>query len=156
MTQEEISTIREQAEQLYRNGDFYCSEALLKSVLEGFGEKVSHNTLAMASGFPVGIGGAECLCGALSGGIMALGYFFGRSQAKGSEVSQAMQLSSELRRRFVERNRVTCCRILTKGMTKGTPEHKTQCVRLTGEVTQDVVELIAAELASQNGVSSEK
>ena len=38
----------------------------------------------MASGFPVGIGGSGCTCGAIAGGIMALGMVFGRKRSKGS------------------------------------------------------------------------
>lgn len=130
------------AEKLYQEGSFYCSEAVVKSVLEGFGEEVSHHVLAMSSGFPVGIGGAECTCGALNGGVMTIGYFFGRSNEGGSEVSKCMKLSKELYDRFILRNRRSCCRILTKNMTKGSKEHMEQCVRFTGEVARDCVEII--------------
>lgn len=137
--------IRLEAEEYYKTGDFYCSEAVVKAVLEGFGEQLSPQIVAMASGFPVGIGGAECTCGALSGGVMALGYFFGRSKAKGTQVIKAMQLSKELHNEFKRRNKYTCCRILTQSMDKGSPEHMEQCIRLTGEVAQDVVKIIERE-----------
>ena len=42
----------------------------------------------MASGFPVGMGGSGCTCGAVVGGIMAIGMFFGRVQAKDSKVQK--------------------------------------------------------------------
>ncbi len=134
--------IRENAEALYRNGDFYCSEAVLKSVLEGLGETPSHEVIAMASGFPVGIGGTKCTCGAISGAIMAIGYFFGRSKAAAPEVGKCMALSRELMNRFVERNKVSCCKVLTKKYELGSPEHMEQCIRFTGEVTADCLEII--------------
>lgn len=137
--------VRERAEEYYRNGDFYCSEAVVKAVLEGAGAELSRETIAMASGFPVGIGGAECTCGALSGGVMALGYFFGRAKAKEPQVKRAMALSKELHDSFKQRNKATCCRVLTKGMTKGSPQHMSQCVRLTGEVAEDVARIIERE-----------
>lgn len=146
MQPEKNDKIRAHAEQMYRDGEFYCSEAVVKAVLEGFGEQVSHSTLAMSSGFPVGIGGAECLCGALGGGVMAIGYFFGRSEAKGGEVAQAMRLSNQLHKQFIARNRTTCCRALTKGLAKGSPDHLLQCVRITGDVAQDVAQIVAENL----------
>lgn len=139
-------TVRENAEQLYKNGSFYCSEAVVKAVLGGFGEEVSHHILAMSSGFSVGIGGAECTCGAISGGVMTIGYFFGRSEAGSPQVAKSMQLSKELYDRFISRNRCSCCKILTKNMIKGSEEHMNQCVRFTGEVARDCVEIIEKAL----------
>lgn len=138
----DIQQIRQSAENYYRNGDFYCSEAVVKAVLEGFDVAVSHETIAMASGFPVGIGGAGCTCGALSGGVMAIGYFFGRSTAKGSEVGKAMQLSRQLHDKFKSLNGCTCCRTLTRGMVKGSAQHMNQCVRFTGEMAEETALII--------------
>lgn len=67
--------IRKQAEDYYRQGDYYCSEAIIRTIRDEF---KPDNVIAMASGFPVGMGGSGCTCGALVGGIMALGLFFGR------------------------------------------------------------------------------
>jgi hypothetical protein len=36
------------------------------------------------------------MCGAVSGGILCLGYFFGRVQAKDDKVNKALALSNEL------------------------------------------------------------
>ncbi len=134
--------VREQAEKLYRDGDFYCSEAVVKTVVEAFGGTIENNVLAMSSGFPVGIGGAGCTCGAITGGVMALGYFFGRNEAKDASVNKCMALSNELYSRFIDRNRCSCCKVLTRGMEKGSEEHMSQCVRFTGEVAADCYELI--------------
>lgn len=138
--------VGQNAEQLYQDGLFYCSEAVVKAVLEGFGEDISHHVIAMSSGFPVGIGGAECTCGAISGGVMAIGYFFGRSQGGSPEVVKSMQLSKELYARFIRQNICSCCKILTKNMEKGSVEHMSQCVRFTGEVARDCVDLIESNL----------
>jgi C_GCAxxG_C_C family probable redox protein len=42
----------------------------------------------MASGFPVGIGGSGCTCGAIAGGVMAIGMFFGRTSPKDQKVNK--------------------------------------------------------------------
>lgn len=142
MQERKISEVRESAQNYYANGDFYCSEAVVKSVLDGLNITYAPEIIAAASGFPVGIGGAECLCGAISGGIMAIGYVFGRTEPKSPRVSKAMDLSKQLHELFVKRNKCTCCRVLTKGMTKGSAEHMAQCVRFTGEVAEDTFRLI--------------
>ena len=69
-----LQAIREEAEAYYRNGDFIARKRLWRP----FGNTLMRRfplKLCMASGFPVGVGGAKCICGALSGGVMCLGYF---------------------------------------------------------------------------------
>lgn len=141
----DLQKVREKAESYYRNGDFYCSEAVVKTIKDEFNIDISDDIVAMASGFPVGIGGSGCTCGAVSGGIMALGLVFGRNTAKDSKVDKAMVLSKELHDYFKENHKSTCCRILTKGMTLGSEKHMEQCIFLTGEVAYKVAEIIARE-----------
>ncbi len=141
-----LDRVRETAEAYYRNGDFYCSEAVVKTIKDEFKVDISDEVVAMASGFPVGIGGSGCTCGAVSGGIMALGLVFGRTEAKGSEVDKTMVLSKELHDYFRTNHKSLCCRILTKGMTLGTPDHMEQCIAFTGEVAYKVAEMLVREL----------
>lgn len=143
ITEETIKACRECAEKSYTIGDFYCSEAVIKSVLDATEIDYPAQAVAMASGFPVGIGGAGCVCGALSGGVMALGYLYGRTEGGSPIVEKAMALSNKLHNTFVQRNRTTCCRALTRGMVKGSPDHMKQCIRFTGEVAEDVMRIIA-------------
>ena len=140
---ERIKTI---AEDYYRNSDFYCSEAIVKTIKDEFGLQLPDDVIAMASGFPVGIGGSGCTCGAISGGIMALGMFFGRTQPKNEKVNKAMALSNELHKTFQNKHKSLCCRVLTKGMTLGSPEHMQQCIAFTGEVAYETAKLIVREL----------
>jgi C_GCAxxG_C_C family probable redox protein len=46
--------------------------------------------------FPVGIGKSKCVCGAVSGGVMALGYFFGRTKGGDPKVQNTLELANEL------------------------------------------------------------
>ena len=64
------TAIRETAENYYRSGDFYCSEAIVKAIKDAFALPLPDSAIAMASGFPVGMGGAGCTCGAVAGGVM--------------------------------------------------------------------------------------
>lgn len=140
---EKIKTI---AENYYRNGDFYCSEAIVKTIKDEFALPISDDVIAMASGFPVGIGGSGCTCGAVAGGVMTIGLFFGRTQPKDTKVDKTMALSKELHDTFKDKHKCTCCRVLTKDMTLGSPEHMEQCIRFTGEVALDTAKIIVREL----------
>ncbi|MCC0650779.1 C-GCAxxG-C-C family protein [Clostridioides difficile] len=142
----DLEKVRVTAEQYYRNGDFYCSEAIVKVIKDVFELDITDEIISMASGFPVGVGGSGCTCGAVTGGIMALGLFFGRSKAKDEKVNKAMELSKELHDFFKGKNKSLCCRVLTKGMTLGTKEHMDQCILFTGQVAEETARIICREL----------
>ena len=64
---------------VFHNG-FACSESVIYSLRKNFGwDELSDDAIAMSTGFPWGLGGAGCLCGAVAGGAMCLGYVFGRN-----------------------------------------------------------------------------
>ncbi|HBK86235.1 MAG TPA: hypothetical protein DDZ53_09425, partial [Firmicutes bacterium] len=124
----DFAQVRATAEKYYRDGDFYCSEAVVKTIRDAFGLEFDDSVIAVASGFPQGIGGSGCTCGAVIGGVMALGMVFGRTQAKDERVNKAMALSKELHDQFRANHKSLCCRVLTKNLTLGTPEHLEQCI----------------------------
>lgn len=139
----DLERIRKIAEDYYRNGDFYCSEAVVKTIIDEFQIDVSEDVIKMASGFPVGMGGMGCTCGALTGGVMAIGLVYGRSQGKDPKVNKAMELSAKLYQIFCERHKVSCCKVLTRGMEKGSSEHMEQCIAFTGEMAYEAAKIIA-------------
>ena len=141
-----IEEIRKQAEDYYRNGDYYCSEAVVRTIRDEFGVDVPDTVIAMASGFPVGIGGSGCTCGAVAGGVMSLGLFFGRSDPGDPKVVKTMALSAELHDSFKNNHKTLCCRKLTKGMELGSSEHMEQCISFTGEVAAETAKIIEREL----------
>ncbi|EJE7234052.1 hypothetical protein A0J52_17175 [Clostridium sporogenes] len=138
----DFDKIRKVAEDYYRNGDFYCSEAVVKTIRDEFKIEVSDDAIAMASGFPVGMGGSGCTCGAIAGGIMALGMVFGRKEAKDPIVAKSMELSKKLHDDFKKEHKSLCCRFLTKDMELGSKEHMDQCIAFTGEVAERVARII--------------
>jgi C_GCAxxG_C_C family probable redox protein len=142
----DLSKIKATAESYYRNGDFYCSEAIVKTIRDEFDLPITEDIIAMASGFPVGIGGSGCTCGAVSGGTMMIGLFFGRVTPKDPKVNKAMALSKELHDIFRDRHKCLCCKVLTKDMTLGSSIHMEQCIGFTGEVAEETAKIIAREL----------
>lgn len=146
-----IKKITKDAEELFRGG-FFCSEAVVSAIRSNFELDVPEEVIAMASGFPVGIGRSKCLCGAVSGGVMAIGLIFGRTVQKDPQVEQTLALSKELHDWFKSANgkNALCCRILTKEFDMGAGEHKEQCIRFTGMVAGKVAEMIVREKGLKN------
>ena len=137
--------IRKTAEAYYRNQDYYCSEAIVRTINDEFELGFPDDVVKLASGFPIGMGGSGCTCGAVAGGIMALGMVFGRIVPKDEKVKKCMALAHELHDRFKSRHKVLCCRILTKDMVLGSPVHMQQCIDFTGEVAEETAMIILRE-----------
>jgi C_GCAxxG_C_C family probable redox protein len=145
-----VDDVRKTAEDYYRNGDYYCSEAIVRTIRDAYRVNVPEIIVAMASGFPVGIGGSGCTCGAVAGGVMALGLFFGRTEPGDSKVDKAMALSAELHESFKGNHKTLCCRKLTKGMELGSQVHMEQCISFTGEVAAEAARIIERESDTLN------
>lgn len=146
--------IGEMAEENFKGG-LYCCEALMKAVRDGFELDVPEEVIAMSSGMAVGVGRSGCLCGALNGGVMALGMFFGRTEMDGPtnpKSQQVMRLTGELHSRFKEGTgkNSTCCRVLTREFDMGQGEHKAQCTRFTGMAAEQTADIIVRELGLTN------
>lgn len=146
-----VKKIAKDAEELFRGG-FFCSEAVVSSIRTNFELDLPEEIVAMASGFPVGIGRSKCLCGAVSGGVMALGIFFGRTVQKDVKVEKNLEVAKELHDYFKVANgkNVLCCRILTKEFDMANGEHKEQCIHFTGLVAGKVAEIVVREFNLQN------
>lgn len=145
-TEISINKIKNDAEALYRDGKFFCSEAIVCSIKNNFDLDMPDEMIAMASGFPIGIGKSKCVCGAVSGGVMALGYFFGRTEGGDPKVQDTLKLAYELQESFRSNHKVLCCKVLTKGFDMASAEHKDQCVSFTGEIAEKTAEIIVREL----------
>ncbi len=142
----DLRKIRLEAEFYYRNREFYCSEAILKTIKDAFIPNLPDDILALASGFPLGMGTGTCTCGALSGGVLSIGLIFGRSQASDAKVEYTMALSRELVDTFTYIHNTNVCNELLRGVTLGTEKHDDICTRFTGEVAVVTAKIICREL----------
>lgn len=104
----------EQAGVLY-DGGYNCAQAVLQATTG----RNDPELLAMAKAFGGGIGKSGCLCGAVSGGVMALG------------LSGKAELGGKLVEAFRGEFRSTCCRALSKDYQWLSREHKANCRKLT-------------------------
>lgn len=138
-TKEQIlDKVQAEAEELFRSGTFFCSESVVYTINELLGRPYDDNIVKIASGFPIGMGKAGCLCGAVSGGQIALGMVYGR--VKGEPMKDKMfKKSKRLHDYIKEEYKATCCRVMTKewaGDNFMSPERKNHCITITGKVAR--------------------
>jgi C_GCAxxG_C_C family probable redox protein len=111
---------KETARGLFREG-FSCSQAVLAAFAEGQGIS-RESALRISQGFGGGIARTAGLCGAVSGGIMAIGLRHGRIRADDDAARETTYIRvRELLRRFEARHGSLDCRDLL-GCDIGTPE----------------------------------
>lgn len=149
-----LRKIQEAAENNFRGG-YYCCEALIHTIIEEFELDIPKEVIAYASGMAVGIGKSGCVCGALNGGVLALGMLFGRTEQDGPtnpKSIKCMQLTHELHDWFKATNgkNAICCRILTKEYDMSQGQHKKQCIYFTGLCAYKTAEIICRELGVKN------
>ncbi|MBP2653401.1 MAG: hypothetical protein H6Q73_970 [Firmicutes bacterium] len=131
----------EHAVEEFTKGGLYCSEAILKAFSESYDLGLTPELYKIATAFGVGLGGAKCCCGCVTGSAIVLSLVTGRNTAVESE-DLAFSVSSQLHDEFKKRFKATCCRVLTSKVEWLSPEHLEQCacyVRGAAEITTDIL-----------------
>ena len=120
--------IQEKTVQYFSSG-FHCAESIAKAILEQYDENFDPQSIKAASAFLGGIGKShQDVCGALTGGLVALGVLYGRSDAsKSNEALAAM--AAQFRTVFIEELGSTNCAQLIKNKIDPTPDYT--CIQLT-------------------------
>jgi C_GCAxxG_C_C family probable redox protein len=108
------------------DGGYNCAQAVLQATTG----RSDPEMLAMAKAFGGGIGESGCLCGAVTGGVMALG-LLGAGERNGALVAA-----------FRQEFRTTCCRGLSKDYRWMSRAHKANCRKLTVAAAAMVEQLL--------------
>lgn len=138
-----INKIRQRAENLFMTRQLMCSEAVLTVLNQGLkGGLAPEIAVRITSGLPEGFGGCGCTCGALSGGIIALGLFLGRNGPGILNNRTVYTASKELHGHFKIKFGSTCCRVLIKSIELGTKRHFEFCARHVGEVSEQTARIV--------------
>lgn len=131
--------MKEKTINYFKNG-YSCSESIVKAAIEeGLCPK---ELLSVATSFSGGIS-SGCLCGAISGAQIVLGYNFGRDNARGND-ALARKYAAEFMQKFKDIFKTTCCRALSAGFEHGTAECKEHCSKMVGcavEILEDLVKV---------------
>lgn len=133
-----LDRVQADAEQLFRSGTYFCSEAVVQTINELLGKPYDENVVKLASGFPIGMGKSGCLCGAVSGGQMALGMVYGRVEGEPMQ-DRMFEVSKALHDYIIDEYKATCCRVITRewaGDNFKSPERKNHCIKITGKVAR--------------------
>jgi C_GCAxxG_C_C family probable redox protein len=123
-------TCRLEAEALYRSGTHNCAEAAMEAIRRHFLPEVPESLVSSVSGFGGG-SGTGCICGAVSGGTVAIGLVLHDKKA-------TAHLTKELHTWFKEKYGVTCCKTIRQ-------THKGVCPVITGETAGKIAEMLASE-----------
>jgi C_GCAxxG_C_C family probable redox protein len=147
-----IGHIRERARRLYLSRRLMCTEAVLVALNEGFQGGLSEDqAVAMAAPFCAALGDSGCMCGALSGAVLASGLLLGNSRPY--RYRRDMRNSArQLHNTFKATTGATCCRVLSQKIKHDKKAHFQQCADLTAEATEMAARLILEkrpELAAQ-------
>lgn len=126
----------------YKVRGLCCSEAIVLVLVKGFGvEMADELAVGIASGLCGGMGGGECVCGALSGAEVALGIHLGPSRRGGLSKSKMRQAAKLLHDKFRHQYASTCCQDLTKGI--GSRKAKAEsCGKITGWAARTAAEIL--------------
>ena len=124
----------------YKQG-YSCSEAVIKAAID---EKlVPKELLPVATSFSGGMS-SGCLCGAVAGSQMVIGFLNGKND-KDRDGLKSRELAKKFVDDFKAKNKFTCCKALTAGMEFGSPERKANCARLVEESASIVKTILELE-----------
>jgi C_GCAxxG_C_C family probable redox protein len=142
--------IRKQAEEralnYFRSG-FHCAESISKAIVELFSDEPSSEIPRVATGFGGGMGGShEEACGALTGGILAIGYLYGRSDPNAGK-DDAFKLVAEFRKRFLEEVGSTGCKNILDQL--GKQDNYDKCKKMTAVTAGILAEILSAHTSEK-------
>ena len=150
-------TLREAEERGYLFDSSFgcCSQATLLACQEML-DLEDELALKAASFFSGGVVGSGVFCGALTGGIMALGMVYGRSDLSVGAVNDSSGPALKLYNWFIRKYGTVSCRELIGGVNLLDPEERAafltpgneiheKCFRRCGEVAAKVLEIICEQ-----------
>ena len=131
--------MKEDVIKYYMNG-YSCSESIVKYAIEK--GLCPEDLLSCATPFSAGMS-SGCLCGAVAGAQLILGYLFGRGNKLSNEVC-ARAKAKELVEEFKKRNKVTCCKALTAGLEG--MQRKEHCCKMVSDAAEILDELAGVKV----------
>ena len=126
----------------YFNQGYSCSESIIMEAVEK--GLVPKELLSVATSFSGGMG-SGCLCGAIAGSQIVLGWLFGKNNQNNND-SNARMLAKQFIEEFKKSHKATCCRVLTAGMDMASPERKAHCTNMVNDCSKILEEMIKVKV----------
>jgi len=141
-TENLVIRLKDDARNLYETKQLLCTEAVLVALNRGLdGGLTEGQAVTMAAPFCVAMGESGCLCGALSGAVLAAGLLIGKSRPYSHR--KDMRLSGlALHNTFRATNGATCCQVLSKKVKHDKKAHFCQCADITAGAAEMAARLI--------------
>ena len=137
-----IGELKERSRNLYLSRRLLCSEAVLVTLNNGLnGGLTEDQAVAMAAPFAIAMGDSGCICGALSGAVLACGLFLGGNRPYRHRW-EMRESARHLHDEFKKSGGATCCRVLSRHVRDDKKAHYMQCADLTAEATGMAARLI--------------
>lgn len=137
-----IDRIRDHARRSYLGHRLLCTEAVVVALNEGLQGGLSEDqAVAMAAPFCAALGNSGCMCGALSGAVLASGLLLGNSRPYRHR-RDLRDNARHLHNAFKATNGATCCRVLSRKVKHDKKAHFQRCADLTAEATEMAARLI--------------
>ena len=135
--------ISEKVSDIYNRG-LCCSEAIVYVFAEEAGKNAAEY-MKMASGLCGGMGIGD-ICGAVTGGVCAIGIYLGRDSVSTAPQKKCSALSKEFISIFRKELQNIKCHELLGGLKFGIPEQRLKCSGIVLAATNFAVELINKNL----------
>jgi len=129
------------ARDLFAKDKFACSEAILYTINAILGNPLPSEIVKLSSGFTGGIGKSGNTCGALTGGVMALGLAFGRTEPD-TACPKLLPSINELLDWFDQSYGSCCCAVLTDKNRVFDVKQTDRCGVITGETAAKTMAII--------------
>ena len=126
----------------YFNQGYSCSESIIMEAVEK--GLVPKELLSVATSFSGGMG-SGCLCGAIAGSQIVLGWLFGKNNQNNNDPNARM-LAKQFIEEFKKSHTATCCRVLTAGMDMASPERKAHCTNMVNDCSKILEEMIKVKV----------
>lgn len=144
-TERIVEQIRERASNLFLTRQFLCAEAVMVSLNRRLGGGLKESqAVTLAAPFCSSLGDSGCICGALSGAVMATGLFLGnrRTPRRRKQMRESARL---LHDEFKVSNGATCCRVLSREVRHDRKARFYRCAELTAQAAEMAARLIIRE-----------
>jgi C_GCAxxG_C_C family probable redox protein len=125
----------------YFKSGLCCTEAIVKAVVEIYADQTCDAIPKIGSGFCKGIGrSGEDFCGAVAGGVIALGYLHGRSSGD-EDLANPCRYAAEFRDRFLSKYGTTNCGQLLSNF--GEQENAAKCKAMTAKAAGIIADMLS-------------
>ncbi|KAF1085520.1 putative redox-active protein [Sporotomaculum syntrophicum] len=135
--------VRRKAEKYFDAG-YNCAQAVALSNIEVFNGD-TEGIIKFTAGFGHGMN-AGCVCGAISGGVLAIGSLLTGPDGKANRAIK--ETTAELHRRFIDEFGLTCCKGLRK---KYSFLKNTRCKKITVTTAAITLALLQTQVTTVNG-----